>query len=92
MNKIKVNREKINSDLEDSWEVLTEAVQTVIRKHGISKGYEDMKKASRGKRVSKDDLHLIIDNLDIPIVEKEALLNLTPSTYIGLANKLAKEI
>lgn len=92
LNKIEVNKEKINYDLKESWEVLTEAIQTVMRKHRITEGYEEMKKASRGKRITKDDLHSMINGLDIPKTEKELLLKITPSNYIGLARKLAKEI
>ena len=92
LNKIEVNKKKINYDLKESWEVLTEAIQTVMRKHRITEGYEEMKKASRGKRITKDDLHSMINGLDIPKTEKELLLKITPSNYIGLAKKLAKEI
>ena len=80
-----VNKEKINYDLKESWEVLTEAIQTVMRKHRITEGYEEMKKASRGKSITKDDLHSMINGLDIPKTEKELLLKITPSNYIGLA-------
>ena len=55
-------------------------------------GYEVMKKISRGKNIEKEDLHAIINNLDIPRAEKNKLLKLTPSTYLGLSNKLAKQI
>ena len=90
--KLEVNKESINDDIEDAWEVITEAIQTVMRKHRINGGYEVMKKVSRGKKVTKEDLHSIIKNLDIPATEKRKLLNLTPSTYLGLSKKLAREI
>ena len=51
-----------------------------------------MKKISRGKNIKKEDLHAIINSLDIPSAEKNKLLKLTPSTYLGLSNKLAKQI
>ena len=92
INKLEVNEKVINQDLENAWEVLTEAIQTVMRKYHIEGGYEVMKKISRGKNIEKEDLHSIINSLDIPRAEKNRLLKLTPSTYLGLSNKLAKQI
>ena len=92
LNKLQINKKVINQDLENAWEVLTEAIQTVMRKHHIESGYEVMKKISRGKNIKKEDLHAIINSLDIPSAEKNKLLKLTPSTYLGLSNKLAKQI
>ena len=92
INKLEINEKAINQDLEKSWEVLTEAIQTVMRKYHIEGSYEVMKKVSRGKDIGKDDLHTIISNLDIPRDEKNRLLKLTPSTYLGLSKKLAKQI
>ena len=90
--KLEVNEKVINQDLENAWEVLTEAIQTVMRKYHLEGGYEVMKKISRGKNIEKEDLHSIINSLDIPRAEKNRLLKLTPSTYLGLSNKLAKQI
>ena len=92
LNKLQINKKVINQDLENAWEVLTEAIQTVMRKHHMEGGYEVMKKISRGKNIKKEDLHGIINSLDIPSAEKNKLLKLTPSTYLGLSNKLAKQI
>ncbi len=92
INKLEVNKEVINQDIENAWEVLTEAIQTVMRKYHIEDGYEIMKKISRGKTVEKKDLHAIINTLNIPTAEKNKLLKLTPSTYLGLSSKLAKQI
>ena len=92
INKLDVNKKVINQDLENSWEVLTEAIQTVMRKHHLKGGYEIMKKITRGRTIEKEDLHAIINTLDIPRTEKSKLLKLTPSTYLGLSSKLAKHI
>ena len=92
LNKLQINKKVINQDLENAWEVLTEAIQTVMRKHHIESGYEVMKKISRGKNIKKEDVHSIINSLDIPKDEKNKLLKLTPSTYLGLSKKLAKQI
>ena len=90
LNKLEINKDQINKDLDNSWEVLTEAIQTVLRKHSISNGYELMKDLSRGKQINKEDLDQFIDSTDIPIEDKQRLKNLKPSSYIGIANKLAK--
>ena len=91
LNKLEINKLKLNSDLEDSWEVLTEAIQTIIRKNNIPNGYELMKDLSRGKKINQGDLEKFISNMDVPTEEKTRLLKLTPSTYIGYASKLSKD-
>lgn len=92
LNKLEINKIKLKQDLDDSWEVLTEAIQTVIRKNNIPNGYELMKKLSRGKKISKEDLVKFIDEMDVPYDDKQSLSKLTPSSYIGLASKLAKDL
>ena len=92
LNKLEINKIKLKQDLDDSWEVLTEAIQTVIRKNNIPNGYELMKKLSRGKKISKEDLIKFIDEMDVPYDDKQSLSKLTPSSYIGLASKLAKDL
>ena len=92
IDKLTINKININNDLNDSFEVLTEAVQTVMRKHSLDNGYELMKELSRGKNISKEDLHLFIDSLVLPKEEKNVLKELTPHNYIGLAAKLAKNV
>ena len=92
LNKLEINKIKLKQDLDDSWEVLTEAVQTVIRKNNIPNGYELMKKLSRGKKISREDLAKFIDEMDVPYSDKQNLSKLTPSLYIGLAVKLAKDL
>jgi adenylosuccinate lyase len=92
INKLNINKQKLNDDLDHSWEVLTEAIQTVIRKHLIPNGYELMKNISRGKSITREDVTRLIDNLEIPLEEKDLLKQLTPHKYIGIANKLAKDI
>ncbi len=90
--KLEINKDQIKHDLDSSWEVLTEAMQTIFRKHLIKDGYELMKELSRGKKISKKDLHHLIDKIDIPLEEKQALKSLTPSSYTGIANTLAKQL
>ena len=92
INKLEINKDQLNFDLDNSWEVLTEAMQTVFRKHLLADGYELMKGLSRGKKINKEDLHQLIDKIEIPSEEKQRLKNLTPSSYTGIANTLAKQL
>jgi adenylosuccinate lyase len=81
--KISGNPELMKTELDQEWALLTEAVQTVMRKNGISDAYNQMKSISRGKTISEDELHQFIKTLDIDENDKKRLLKLTPSTYIG---------
>ena len=90
LNKLEINKAKLHEDLDESWEVLTEAIQTVIRKNNIPNGYELMKEISRGKNITQNDLLKFINSMDVPSEEKERLLKLKPSSYIGYASKLSK--
>jgi len=90
--KLQVNREAIHADVAGAWEVLAEAVQTVMRRYGIPEPYEKLKVLTRGQAVTRELLVKFIDTLDIPAGEKQRLLELTPETYIGLAAKQAGDI
>jgi adenylosuccinate lyase len=92
LGKLQVNNDVIQADVGDAWEVLAEAVQTVMRRYGIPEPYEKLKTLTRGQAVSKDLLHEFIVSLEIPDQEKQRLLALTPETYIGLAARLADDI
>lgn len=92
LNKLEVNKDRISGDLENSWEVLAEPVQTVMRRYGIKNPYEQLKALTRGKGIDKQDLHAFIQSLDLPQEAKEGLLKLTPATYTGIASKLATRI
>lgn len=88
LKKVIVNEEKLISELDSEWEVLAEPIQTVLRKYQIPDAYSRLKDLTRGKKVTKEILHEFIEKLEISEQDKKRLLNLTPSTYIGLANKL----
>ena len=90
LDKLELNNEKLIEDLNNSWEVLTEAIQTIIRKNNIPNGYELMKKLSRGKNLNRSDLTKFIENMEVPEDEKQRLLELTPHSYTGYAEKLSK--
>jgi adenylosuccinate lyase len=90
LSKLEVNCECIAGYLEAHTEVLAEAIQTIMRKCGIEKPYEKVKELTRGKEISMEEIGKFIKALDIPKKEKEKLLKLTPGTYVGLAERLAK--
>lgn len=90
--KLQVNREAIHSDVSAAWEVLAEAVQTVMRRYGIPEPYEKLKALTRGQAVNKEVLHEFITTLDIPDGEKQRLLDLAPESYTGLAAAQARDI
>jgi len=90
--KLAADARRMAEDLDANWEVLTEAVQQVMRRHGVPGAYEKLKALSRGKRLDRKQLAAFVRTLPIPGAEKQRLLALTPATYIGLAAKLAKRI
>jgi adenylosuccinate lyase len=90
LNKIEVDSAALAADLEDSWEVLAEAVQTVMRRYGVAEPYEKLKALTRGQRIDRDRLHEFVRNLPIPESARQALLELTPATYLGKAAELAR--
>jgi len=90
--KLQVNEEAIHADVSVAWEVLAEAVQTVMRRYGIPEPYEKLKALTRGHAVTEGVLMTFVDTLDIPQDEKQRLRALTPETYIGLAAKQARDI
>ena len=92
LNKLELNSDVINKDLESSWEVLAEPVQTVMRRYGIANPYEKLKEMTRGKGITKDDLHTLINSLDIPEDARQRLLELTPHNYTGNASEQASNI
>ena len=92
LDKLQADQETIQRDIDQSWEVLGEAVQTVMRRYGIPEPYEKLKALTRGKPVTKELLHEFVQSLDIPDDAKKRLLEMTPSTYTGLASTLAKSI
>ena len=90
--KLDANPQRIAEDLDANWEVLTEAVQQVMRRHGVAGAYEKLKALSRGRKLDRQQLAAFIRTLPIPAPEKKRLLALTPASYTGLAARLAKRI
>ncbi len=91
VDKLQIDEQAIHADIADAWEVLAEAVQTVMRRYGIPEPYEKLKALTRGQAVTADLLREFVATLDIPEDEKQRLLELTPATYTGLAGRLARE-
>ncbi len=90
--KLSIDPVKINADLNASAEVLAEAIQTVMRRYGLSNPYEHLKELTRGQAITSDALRQFIGNLELPKDAKQRLLDLQPANYIGLAERLAREI
>ena len=92
LGKIELDQARAGEDLDRAWEVLGEAVQTVMRAHGIPDAYDRLKSFTRGRAIDKDAMREFIASLDLPPAEKERLLRLEPKDYVGLAPKLAQRI
>ncbi len=90
LNKLELNEEALAADLDASWEVLAEPIQTVMRRFGVPGAYEKLKEVTRGKIVTAEALHALIRSLEIPDAEKERLLAMTPASYTGKAAELAR--
>ena len=92
LNKLEINSAKLDADLNNSWEVLAEPIQTVMRRYGIENPYEQLKELTRGKGgINKASLRTFVETLTIPAEAKQALLELTPENYIGKAVELTKK-
>ncbi|MEN3292568.1 MAG: adenylosuccinate lyase, partial [Burkholderiales bacterium] len=92
LNKLEVNPGRLAEDLDATWEVLAEPVQTVMRRYGVENPYEQLKELTRGKGISREGLRDFINGLSIPQQAKDQLLAMTPANYIGHAAKLARKI
>ena len=90
LNKLEINEEALAADLDASWEVLAEPIQTVMRRFGVQGAYEKLKEVTRGKTVTAEALHALIRSLEIPQAEKDRLLAMTPGSYVGKAAELAR--
>ncbi|MEI7709724.1 MAG: hypothetical protein WCI76_03345 [bacterium] len=89
LGRIVVNKEKALEDLNKHPEVITEAIQTILRREGVAMPYEQLKELARGKVVTLADIHKFINGLDVGEKIKKELLKITPENYTGLASLLA---
>ncbi|XKH60992.1 adenylosuccinate lyase [Halomonas sediminis] len=92
ISKLEANPERLASDLDNSWEVLAEPIQTVMRRYGIEKPYEKLKELTRGKRIDQAGFAAFIDTLELPSAVKTDLKALTPASYIGNAEEQARAL
>ena len=92
LGKLQANPDVIAADIDAAWEVLGEAIQTVMRRYGVPEPYEKLKALTRGREVTRELLRQFIDDLDIPDDAKRRLLESTPADYTGLAAELARRL
>ncbi|WP_374558384.1 adenylosuccinate lyase [Thermomonas sp.] len=92
LGKLSVNPERLAADLDASWEVLAEAVQTVMRRHGLPNPYEQLKALTRGHGITAESMRAFVETLALPAADKQRLLDMTPGRYTGLAERLAREV
>lgn len=92
LSKLEVNHTVISDDLNRNWEVLAEPIQTVMRRYGIKQPYEKLKELTRGQRISAEIIREFVEKLDLPAHAKQQLIDMTPASYIGNADKQAADI
>jgi adenylosuccinate lyase len=92
MGRLQINAEVIAADLDSSWEVLSEAVQTVMRKHGVSEPYEQLKLATRGKQLNEKLFRQVLEAVELPADARTTLMQLTPRDYVGIAVRLTRKL
>ena len=92
LGKLEVDGKKMDADLDGSWEVLSEAIQTVMRRYGIDQPYEKLKELTRGKSIDRESLQAFVDGLEIPDEARSRLKALTPASYLGNATTQARKI
>jgi adenylosuccinate lyase len=92
LGKLELNPARLDEDLEDSVEVLAEAIQTVMRRHGIDRPYERLKELTRGRRIDRETLYAFVKTLPLPAEARQRLLALTPATYVGNAATAARRV
>jgi len=92
ISKLQINKEALAKDLDNTWEVLAEPIQTVMRRYNIDQPYEKLKELTRGQSITAETLKTFVDTLDMPEAAKQELRELTPATYIGNAIEQAKNI
>ncbi len=92
LSKLEVNAQAMADDLNNNWEVLAEAIQTVMRRYAIEKPYEKLKELTRGRRVNQQIMQEFVDSLDLPAEAKQSLKEMSPASYIGNATQQAANI
>ena len=91
LGKLEIDPARLAQDLDQAWEVLAEPIQTVMRRYGLPQPYERLKALTRGQGMTEASMRQFISSLELPEADKERLLTLTPASYIGLAERLARD-
>lgn len=92
LSRLSVNKTATKNELNKHWEVLAEAIQTILRKNGMTDAYEKLKELTCGEMISQEVINKFVSNLELPKEDKKYLLSLTPETYLGLSSKLAERV
>lgn len=92
MSKLEINRERLAEDLDNSWEVLAEPIQTIMRRYDVEEPYEKLKALTRGQAITKEVILNFVETLDVPEEAKQAMRELTPANYIGNAVEQANNV
>jgi len=92
LERVEVDTKRLAEELDANWELLAEPIQTVMRRYGVENAYEQLKALTRGQRINAEALRSFISGLEIPESAREHLLKMTPATYIGAAEALARQI
>jgi adenylosuccinate lyase len=92
LSKLDADAWRLGRDLDDNWEVLAEAIQTVMRRHGLPEPYEQLKRLTRGQKIGRDAIRAFVESLALPESEKQRLMAMTPASYIGNAIDQAKSV
>ncbi len=90
LGKLQLNAERLAADLDANWEVLAEPIQTVMRKVGMANPYERLKELTRGRRVTAEIMKEFVGSLELPEADKKRLMEMSPASYVGMAEKLAR--
>jgi len=90
INKLEADAWRMGRDLDDNWEVLAEAIQTVMRRHGLPEPYEQLKRLTRGNKIGRDAIRSFVEGLALPDEDRQRLLAMTPASYVGDAAEQAK--
>jgi adenylosuccinate lyase len=92
VSKLDADAWRMGRDLDDNWEVLAEAIQTVMRRHGLPEPYEQLKRLTRGQKLGRDAIRAFVQELALPDADKQRLLAMTPASYVGNAAEQAKAL
>jgi adenylosuccinate lyase len=90
--KLNADAHRMDRDLKDNWEVLGEAIQTVMRRYGLPEPYEQLKRLTRGQKLGRDAIRAFVQELALPEADKQRLLAMTPDSYIGNAADQVKAL